>query len=75
MYMVYLYRCAGGMELLTYPACVDPLYLNRFQLSIPLQITDESISTIWDLLGLVEIQAKATEDMSNDPGCDAELRV
>lgn len=63
------------MELLTYPACVDPLYLNRFQLSIPLQITDESISTIWDLLGLVEIQAKATEDMSNDPGCDAELRV
>lgn len=63
------------MELLTYPACVDPLYLNRFQMSIPLQITDESISTIWDLLGLVEIQAKATEDMNNDPGCDAELRV
>ena len=63
------------MELLTYPACVDPLYLNLFQISIPLQITDESISTIWDLLGLVEIQAKATEDMSNDPGCDAELRV
>ena len=63
------------MELLTYPACVDPLYLNHFQVCIPLQITDESISTIWDLLGLVEIQAKATEDMSNDSSCDNELKL
>ena len=58
------------MTVLSYPCCVDPLYLNLFHISIPLTITDESMSTIWDLLGLVEIQAKLTEDPNNGLSCD-----
>ena len=62
--------CSEGMTVLSYPCCVDPLYLNLFHISIPLTITDESMSTIWDLLGLVEIQAKLTEDLNNGLSCD-----
>ena len=63
-------RCSEGMTVLSYPCCVDPLYLNLFHISITLTITDESMSTIWDLLGLVEIQAKLTEDLNNGLSCD-----
>ncbi|KNB43894.1 hypothetical protein JH06_3256 [Blastocystis sp. subtype 4] len=69
-YAVYTYPCSEGMTVLSYPCCVDPLYLNLFHISIPLTITDESMSTIWDLLGLVEIQAKLTEDLNNGLSCD-----
>lgn len=55
---------------MTYPPCVDPLYLNLFHVSIPLVISDESMSTIWDGLGLVEIQAVLTEDRNNGLPCD-----
>lgn len=55
---------------MTYPPCVDPLYLNLFHVLFPLVISDESMSTIWDGLGLVEIQAVLTEDRNNGLPCD-----
>lgn len=55
---------------LTFPAILDSTYQNLFHLSIPLRITDTKQLTLWRLLGLVENQAKLTEDLSNGLSCE-----
>ena len=55
---------------LNFPAILDSTYQNLFLLSIPLHITDTKQLTLWRLLGLVENQAKLTEDLSNGLSCE-----
>lgn len=63
-------RCAEGKTALTYPAVVNPIYLNVFHVSIPLCIPDTSMFSLWTLLGLVENQAKLTEDLHDGLPCE-----
>lgn len=55
---------------LTFPAILDTTYQNLFHLTIPLHIPDTKQLTLWRLLGLVENQAKLTEDLSNGLSCE-----
>ena len=55
---------------LTFPAILDNTYQNLFHLTIPLRIPDTKQLTLWRLLGLVETQAKLTEDLSNGLSCE-----
>ena len=63
-------RSAERKIALTYPLAMDPIYLNAFHISIPLNISDRSKLSIWNLLGLVENQAKLTEDLHNGLSCE-----
>lgn len=63
-------RCAEGKIALTYPVITNPIYLDVFHVSIPLTIPDTSKFSLWNLLGLVENQAKLTEDLHNGLSCD-----
>lgn len=62
--------CAEGRVVLTYPAVANPIYLNAFHVSIPLIISDTSKFSLWSVLGLVENQAKLTEDLHNGLSCE-----
>ena len=55
---------------LSFPVALDPIYLNAFHITLPLIITDRSKFFIWNLLGLVENQAKLTEDLHNGLSCE-----
>ena len=62
--------CSSGLMVLTFPAILDNTYQNLFHLTIPLRIPDTKQLTLWRLLGLVENQAKLTEDLSNGLSCE-----
>ena len=53
-------RCAEGKVALTYPVITNSIYLDVFHVAIPLTIPDTSKFSLWNLLGLVENQAKLT---------------
>ena len=55
---------------LTFPMVIDPIYQSLFHISIPLCITDTNQFSLWELLGLVENQAKLTEDLHNGLSCE-----
>ena len=62
--------CAERKMALSFPVALDPIYLNAFHITGPLMITDRSKFFIWNLLGLVENQAKLTEDLHNGLSCE-----